>query len=245
MIKKVVMGLMGAMLAGTLFLASTQDVKAALYCTYDIIDTANGDIASATAGYEAAKADEAAKFAAFNAIKANPAHSQLEYEQAAYAYNNAKNVSQWWLTKVNNAKDYLKNIKSREAFEDKYAANRAALSDLTKLQSAKTDADNAAAIANSAAQQVANVERALAGYQSQVAAIPSYQAQVNTLTAQLAALKADYAAKAAVAAEKANLFNTYLNTLNYKAYSIGFEHYQHDREWERANPDWKPEGYMW
>ncbi len=245
MIKKVVMGMMGAMLAGFLFFASTQDVNAALYCTYDTINAANADIASATAGYEAAKADEAAKFAAFNAIKANPAHSQLEYEQAAYAYNNAKNVSRWWLTKVNNANAYLKNIKSREAFEDKFAANRAALSDLTKLQAAKTDADSAASIANGAAVQVANVEKALAGYQSQVAAIPSYQAQVDALTAQLAALKADYAAKAAVAAEKANLFNTYLKTLNYGSYSLGFEHYQHDREWQRDNEDWKPVGYTW
>ncbi len=244
MVKKVVMGMVGALLAGLLVIASSVDTKAALDCTYDIINNANGNIASATAGYQAAKADEAAKLAAFNAVKANPAHSQLEYEQAAYAYNNAVNVSQWWLAQINNSNEFLKNIKGRESFEDKFAANRAALADLTTLRAAKTDADGAANIANGVAAQIADVERAIAGYQVQVAAgTTSLQPQIDALTVQLNALKADYAAKSAVAAQKANLFNTYVNTLNYGAFSLGFDNYQYNREIQRGNLKWEPKGY--
>ncbi len=242
MIKKVVMALSAVAFAGAVFTVSSVDVKAALSCTYDIINDANGDIASNSAALAQAQANEAALLAQFNAIKADPNHSQLAYEQAFYNYQNAANVTKWWLAQVNNSKEFLKNIKDREQFEDKFAANRAVLADLTKLKAAKFDADLAAEIANSAAGQVADVEKALAGYQVQVQSYPSMQAQVDQLSARLAALKADYAAKAAVASEKAALFNTYLTTLNYQGYSLGFEDYQHMREWMRDEDEdkWDP-----
>ena len=243
MIKKVVMTVTGMVLAGIVVFASSIDAKAALPCTYDIINDANGNISYYTAMYQQAKADEASLLANFNAVKNNPAHSQLEYEQAAAAYNNAVNASAWWLSMVNNAKAYLTNIKGREAFEDKFAANRAYLADANALKLAKLDADGAANIANGVAQQISDVEKAIAGYTIQVASTPSVQPQIDQLNAQLAILKADYAAKAAVASEKANVFNTYLNTLNYGSYSVGFENYQWNRELQRDNLDWDPKGY--
>ena len=149
MIKKAIMILTGAMLATVLFTASAADVKAALPCTYDIINDANANIAKATQGYEAAKATEASLLATFNAVKADPAHSQIQYEQAAFNYNNAVNQTQWWLAQLNNAKAYLVNINARGDFEDKYIANQAAAGDLTLLKASKQDADGAANIANS------------------------------------------------------------------------------------------------
>ena len=244
MIKKVVMALAGVMLGGIVVCASSVDVKAALPCTYDIINDANGNIAYYTEYYQKAKSEEASLLAAFNAVKANPAHTQLEYEQAAYAYNNAVNVSAWWLSMINNSNAYLTNIKGREAFEDRFAANKAALADLTKLGAAKTEADGAANVANAAAARIADVERAIAGYQIQVASCPSLAPQIDALNVQLNALKADYAAKAAVAAEKANVYNTYLSTLNYQSYSVGFENYQYNREIQRGNVNWNPKGYF-
>ncbi len=243
MIKKVVMAMVGAMLAGSLFMVSSIDAQAALSCTYDIINDANSNISSATAGYQAAKADEAAKLANLNAVKANPAHSQLEYEQAVFAYNNAVNVSAWWLAQINNSQEFLKNIKGREAFEDKFAANREALADLTTLRASKTDADGAANIANGVLAQIQDVEMAIAGYQIQVAACPSLQPQLDALNARLAALKADYAVKSAAAAEKAGVFANNVNTLNYKAFSLGFDNYQYNREIKRGDVDWNPKGY--
>ena len=242
MIKKVVTVLSGIALAGVIVLASSVETKAALPSTYDIINDANANIASNTAAYQQAKATEAAMLAAFNAVKANPAHSQLEYEQAAYNYANAVNVSQWWLGQINNSKEYLKNIEGRGVFEDRYAANKAALADLTKLQAAKTDADGAANIVNGVAKQIADVEAAIAGYKVLAASNPTFQAQIDSLTAQLTSLKADYAAKVAIANEKAALFNSYLNTLNYKSYSRGFEDYQFQRAWNRDNEKWDPKG---
>ncbi|MCR5591541.1 MAG: hypothetical protein K6F73_08405 [Lachnospiraceae bacterium] len=244
MLKKVMMTISGVMLAGVIFCASSVDTKAALPCTYDIINDANGDINQANAMYTQSKAKEAEYLAALNAIKANPgAYTQLEYEQAVFNYNNQVNISQWWLTNLNNAKAYLTNITGRGAFEDKFAANRAALADLTTLGAAKTDAQGAANIANGVLMQIADVEKAIAGYQLQVAANPSLQKQINDLTARLATLKADYAAKAAIAAQKAELYNTYLKTLNYQGYSVGFENYQFNREYQRDNLNWDPKGY--
>ena len=233
MIKKVVMALSSLVLAGAFIVASSVDTNAALSCTYDIINNANGDISSNSAALAQAQANEAAFLAALNAVKADPNHSQLAYEQASFNYQNAVNVTKWWLAQVNNSKDYLKNIKDREAFEDKFADNKNKLADLTKLKAAKFDADLAKEIANSAAAQVADVEKALAGYQVQVQSYPSMQAQIDQLIPRLEALKADYAAKAKVAADKEALFNTYLTTLNYQGYSVGFEDYQHNREWNR------------
>ena len=243
MVKKVIMAVTSVCAAGVIFLSSGVDAKAALPCTYDIINDANAQIAYYDQNYNAAKACEAELLATFNAVKNNPAHSQLEYEQAAYNYTNAVNKTKWWLTGLNNAKAYLKNISDRGAFEDKFAANKAALADLTTLQAAKTDADGYVNIANGVAAQIADAERAIAGYQAQLAACPSLQAQIDALNVRLAALKADYAAKAAVASEKRAVFDNYLNTLNYKAYSLGFEDYQFNREYQRDNVDWDPKIY--
>ena len=242
MIKKVVMSISGILFAGLIVCASATETKAALSCTYDIINDANGDIASNTAGYQQAKANEAAMLAALNAVKANPAHSQLELEVASFNYANAVNVSQWWLGQINNSKEFLKNITGRGQFEDKFWANKAALANLTTIQAAKTDADGAANIAAGVAKQISDVETAIAGYQVMAATNPTFQAQIDSLQAQLAVLKADYASKVAVANEKAALFNTYLNTLDYKSYSKGFEDYQFQREWNRDNEKWDPKG---
>ena len=168
MIKKVIMAVSAVCAAGVLLLASAVDAKAALPSTYDIINDANAQIAYNEQMYAAAKASEAELLAVFNAVKANPAHSQLEYEQAAYNYTNAVNTSQWWLTGLNNAKAYLKNISDRGAFEDKFFANKAALADLTTLRASKTDADGYANIANGVAAQIADVEKAIASYQAQL-----------------------------------------------------------------------------
>ncbi len=244
MIKKAVMLLTGAMLAGVLFAAAPADVKAALPCTYAIINDANGNIAKATQAYEAAKANEASLLAAFNAIKADPAHSQLQYEKAAFDYNNAVNVSNWCLAQLNNAKTYLNNINDRGAFEDKFWANRAAVENLTTLKASKMDADGAANIANATLQQIQNVEKALAGYQTMLASGLQMQAQIDDLTAKLNALKADYAKQTADANAKAAAFNTNLNTLNY-SFDLAFDNYQHQREWQREDPEFSLKEMRW
>ncbi|MCR5672317.1 MAG: hypothetical protein K6F87_01210 [Lachnospiraceae bacterium] len=236
MIKKVAMALAGVLFSGIVLFASTSYVKAALPCTYDIINDANGNINYYTGMYQQAKADEAAKLAAFNAVKANPAHSQLEYEQAAYAYNNAVNVSAWWLSMINNSKAYLTNIKGREAFEDKFAANRAALADLTTLKASKLDADGAANIASGTLQQIKNVESAIAGYQVMLASGLQVQPEIDQLNAKLALLNADYAKQSADAAAKAAAFNNNLSTLNY-GFDLAFDNYQYNREIHRDKPE--------
>ena len=235
--KIVIRLLAGALLSGVIAFGVSAETKAALPSTYDIINDANGNIAKNTAGYEAAKANEAALKAAFDAVKANPAHTLLEYEKAAADYTNAVNVSQWWLAQLNNSKEYLKNISDRGAFEDKFAANKAALADLTTLKASKFDSERANNMANGAAERIADVERAIAGYQTMLATCPSMQAQIDELNVKLAVLKADYAAKAAVAAEMAATFNNNLNTLNYGAFDLDFENYQHNREWQREDPE--------
>ena len=236
MIKKAIMILTGAMLATVLFAASAADVKAALPCTYDIINDANANIAKATQGYEAAKATEASLLATFNAIKADPAHSQIQYEQAAFNYNNAVNQTQWWLAQLNNAKAYLVNINARGDFEDKYIANQAAAGDLTLLKASKMDADGAANIANGTLQQIKNVESAIAGYQTMLASGLQVQSQIDALNVKLAALNADYAKQSADAAAKAAAFNNNLNTLNY-GFDLAFDNYQHNREIYRDMPE--------
>lgn len=243
MIKKVIMAICAAGAALVLFMASAVETKAALPCTYDIINDANAKIAYYDQMYSAAKAKEAELLATFNTVKANPAHTQLEYEQAAFNYTNAVNMTQWWLTGLNNAKAYLKNISDRGAFEDKFAANKAALADLTTLKASKITADGYANIANGVSAQIADVEKAIAGYQAQLATCPSLQTQIDALNVQLNALKADYAAKAAAASEKAAAFANNINTLNYKSYSLGFEDYQFNREYQRDNEAWDPAIY--
>ncbi len=241
--KKITMGICGIVIAGLFALGISVEAKAALPCTYDIIDDANGDISVASANYEKAKLAEAQALATFNAVKNDPAHSQLEYEAASLAYSNAVNESKWRLDQLNNAKAYLKNITERAAFEDRFAANRAALADLNKLSAAKADADGAANIASAAAKQIEDVEKAIAGYSSQLATSPSVQPLIDALNAQLPILKADYAAKQQAAKEKAALFETYQKTLNYQSYSVGFEDYQYNREIQRDNLDWDPSQY--
>ncbi len=243
MLKKMILTAVSVLLAGVFTFASVNETKAALPSTYDIINDASGNIANATAMYQKAKADEAALLAAFNAVKANPAHSQLEYEQAAFAYENAVNVSKWWLSMINNSNDFYKNITGRGAFEDKFAANKAALANLTTLGAAKMDADGASNIANGVAARIADVERAIEGYKQQLATSPSVQVQIDSLNKELALLKADYAARLAAAGEKAQQFNNYVNTLDYGSYSLGFENYQYNREIQRDNDKWDPKGY--
>ena len=239
--KKITVGICGIVIAGMFVLGNDTEVRAALPCTYDIINDANGDIASAGVCYEKAKAAEAEALAAFNAVKNDPSHSQLEYEVAALNYSNAVNTSKWRLDQLNNAKAYLKNITERAAFEDRFAANRAALSDLNTLSAAKADADGAANIAGAAAKQVEDVERAIAGYSAQLATSLSLQTVIDALNAQLVILRADYAAKVQAANEKAALFEILQKTLNYNNYSSGFEDYQYNREIQRDNTDWDPE----
>ena len=243
MIRKAFKIITGAMLATLLFAASSTQTQAALPSTQNLINDANAKIAATTQAYEAAKANEASLMAAFNAVKADPNHSQLAYEKAAYDYQNAINVSQWCLAQVNNAKAYLKNTSDTGAFEDKFWANKAALADLTTLQASKTAADGAANLANGTLQQIRDVEKAIAGYQQQLATSPSLQPQIDELNRKLEILKADYAAKSAVAGDTSAVFANNINTLNYKPYSKGFEDYQFRREWERDNEKWDPKGY--
>lgn len=243
MVKKVLKAVTAACFAGLVFAASTVDAKAALASTNGIIEDAKAQITYYEQMYASAQAEEAKSLAAFNAVKADAAGSQLDYEVAAANYTNSVNMSRYWLTGLVNAKDYLKNSMDHAAYEDRILSNWDALADLTTLQAAKTDADGYADLANGVAAQIADVEKTIAGYQSQLAVSPSLQTQIDELNRCLEALKADYAAKAAVAGEKAALFNNYLNTLNYKAYSLGFEDYQFARDYERDNEDWDPTGY--
>lgn len=243
MIRKCLIAVTSVLFAGAFIAASSVETKAALPSTYDIINDANGNIADATANYNAAKADEAAKLARFNEVKNNPAHSQLEYEIASFDYTNAVNVSRWWLEQINNSNAYLTNITGRGAFEDKFAANKAALADLTTLQASKTVADGAANIANGVAARIADTQKAIEGYKQQLATSPSVQKQIDELSAQLVQLQAEYAAKAASAGDLAGAFYNNLNTLNYQSYSKGFEDYQFRREYERDNLKWNPKGY--
>ncbi len=245
MIKKFIMLASSAMLAGVLFTASSVDVKAALPCTYDIINDANAQIANAEAGYAAAKADENAKLATFNAVKADPAHSLLAYQTAAADYTNAVNVSQWWLAQVNNAKTYLKNISDRGAFEDKFWENRAAIENLTTLKASKFDLERATNIANGTAQQIANVEKALAGYQTMVASgYSSMQPQIDALNVKLNALRADYEKQAAQVNALNAAFENNLNTLNTN-FDLNFDNYQHQREWQRDNEHFSLKEMRW
>ncbi len=226
------------------FLFTGVSARAALPSTYDIINDAKANIASAQASYEAAKADEAAKLAVFNAVKADPSHSLFAYEQASADYTNAVNTSAWWLSMVNNYKAYLFNIEGRAQFEDKFAENRMALADLTNLQSSKYDADGSANIANGTLNQIIEVEKAIAGYQQQLATSPSVQIQIDELNKKLALLRADYAAKAAAAGDNAAAFANNINVPGlYKNYSVGFENYQWNREFFRDKTDWNPKGY--
>ncbi len=238
--KKITLGICGIVIAGICVFGCFTEARAALPCTYDIINDADGNIATAEANYEKAKIAEAEALALFNEVKNNPAHSQLEYEAASLNYSNAVNESKWKLDQLNNAKAFLKNIKEREVFEDRFAVNRTALSDLTRLSAAKADMEGAANIASAAAKQIEDVEKAIAGYSSQLATSPSLQTIIDGLNAQLALLKADYAAKVQTANEKAALFENYQRTLTYNNYSLGFENYQYNREIQRDNPDWDP-----
>ncbi len=238
--KRIAKGIYGIAVAGLLSLVSVSETRAALPCTYDIIDDANGNIAAASANYEMAKLAEAEALAAFNAVKNDPAHSQLEYEAVALRYSTAVNQSRWSLDQLNNAKAFLKNITQRAAFEDRFAANRTALADLNTLAAAKMDMEGAANIAASAAKQIEDVERAIAGYTAQLAVSPSLQTIIDALNVQLAVLRADYASKLQTAGEKAALYEQYQKTLTYDNYSSGFEDYQYNREMQRDNTDWDP-----
>lgn len=243
MIRKILMAVAAMAMAAGVFCASTLDVKAALPCSYDIITDANGNILNGEQMLSQARANEEAFKANYNAVKNSPTATALEKQQAADAYTNAVNVTRWWVDQVNNSNTYLKNINDRAAFEDKFAANRAALADLTKLQAAKTDADGALEIANGVLKQIEDVKKAIKGYEQQLATCPSVQAQIDSLNKTLATLEADYAAKLAKANELATVFNNYLATLGYASYDKAFEDYQYNREIQRGNLNWDPKQY--
>lgn len=241
--KKFLMGLTGVVFCVCVLGLSTRNVNAALPCSYDIIKDANGNIVNANEMLAAAQLNEANFKANLDAVQSNPSASQLEKEQAAYAYLNSVNVTRWWVDQVNNSKDYLKNINDRAAFEDKFAANRLALADLTKLQAAKLDAEGAREIANGVAKQIADVKRDILGYEQQLATSPSLQAQVDALKTTLAALELDYAGKDKMASDLEAVFATYLLTLGYASYDKAFEDYQYNREINRGREGWDPSIY--
>lgn len=241
--KKLLMVLTGAAMAVCVLGLSSVNVKAALPCSYDIIRDANGNILNADQMLAQARTNEAAFKANYEAVKNSPTASALEKQQAADAYANAVNVTKWWVDQVNNSKTYLKNINDRAAFEDKFATNRSALFDLTKLQAAKLDADGAREIANGVAKQIADVKSQIASYEQQVLSTPSVQPQLDSLRTTLANLEADYAAKNQKATELEALFNTYLATLGYASYDKAFEDYQYNREINRGRLNWDPAQY--
>lgn len=241
--KKLLMVLTGAAMAVCVLGLSSVNVKAALPCSYDIIRDANGNILNADQMLAQARTNEAAFKANYEAVKNSPTASALEKQQAADAYANAVNVTKWWVDQVNNSKTYLKNINDRAAFEDKFAANRLALADLTKLQAAKLDADGAREIANGVAKQIADVKSQIASYEQQVLSTPSVQPQLDSLRTTLTNLEADYAAKNQKATELEALFNNYLATLGYASYDKAFEDYQYNREINRGRLNWDPAQY--
>lgn len=241
--KKFLMGLTGVVLGVCVLGLSSSNVNAALPCSYDIIKDANGNIVNAGEMLAAAQLNEANFKANYDAVKSCPTATQLEIEQAAYAYLNSVNVTRWWVDQVNNANDYLKNINNRAAFEDKFAANRLALADLTKLQAAKLDAENARDIANGVAKQIADIKREILGYEQQLATSPSLQSQIDSLKTTLATLELDFAGKDKTASDLEALYANYLLTLGYSSYDKAFEDYQYNREINRGNVDWDPAVY--
>lgn len=243
MFKKIIMAIAGTVLAVSIIGTTSVEVKAALPCSYDIITDANGRILTAEECLAQARTFENLFKSMYDSIKDSPTATQLEKQQAFDAYTNAKNVTRWWVDQVNNSNTYLTNINNRAAFEDKFAANRLALADLTKLQAAKLDADGAVEIANGVAKQIADVKKEIAGYEQQLATSPSVQTQIDSLKSTLATLEADYAAKLKKANELTTLFNTYLSTLGYASYDKAFEDYQYNREIQRNNPNWDPAQY--
>lgn len=239
--KKIFMTISALAVGIIVSLSANVEAKAALPCTYDIIKDANGNITNATEMYQVALANQKQAEANLKALQAAGTATPLELQQAKDAVTNTANVAHWWLDQVNNSKAYLGNITDREKFEDKFAANRVALADLTKLQAAKTDADGAVNIANGTLKQIQDVEKAIAGYEQQLATSPSVQTQINELNVKLAALKADYAKKLTVANEKIAIFENYLQTLSYAGYDLKFENYQYLREINRNNALWLAE----
>lgn len=241
--KKLLLFLSGISMALCVLGLSSVDVKAALPCSYDIISDANGNILNADQMLSYAQINEASLKANYEAVKNSPTATALEKQQAADAYANAVNVTRWWVDQVNNSKTYLKNINDRAAFEDKFAANRAALLDLTTLQAAKLDADGAREIANGVKKQIDDVKKDIAGYEQQVLTTPSVQPQLDSLKTTLANLEADYAVKNQKALELEAVFNNYLATLGYASYDKAFEDYQYNREINRGRLGWDPTQY--
>lgn len=187
--------------AGAFIAASPAKAEAALPCTYDTISEASAQIIAAENAYAAAKAEENAYKAAFEAVK-NQGPSSLAYITAANAYENAVNRTKWVYDQVTNARAFLANIKGREAVEDDYINAVNALSVQGAAQNADMDAKAAQEVANMALSQIQMISNVIAGYQQQLATSPSLQAQIDELNVKLAALKADYASKQAIADQK-------------------------------------------
>ena len=216
------------------------EANAALSCTYEIIYDANGNITNGKEMLAYATANRQAAEEYYNGLKKSGTATELELQQAADAVTNAKNIERWWIDQVNNSKAYLGNIKDREKFEDDFINNRAALADLTKLQQAKTDADNALEIANAVLTNITNVKTAITNYTNQLAEHPEYAVTIEELNKKLEQLNKEYAEKSKIASEKQAIYETYLKTLNYAAYDRSIEDNAHAREINRVNPEWKP-----
>lgn len=227
--KKTLMLIMaGALLAGAIVIAKPVDAKAALPCTYDIINDANAKIVAAQNAYAQAVADEANYKAAFEAVKSQ-GPSSLAYVQAANAYESAVRRTRYAYDQITNAKTYLANIQGRETVEDDYLNAVASLGTLNNLQAAQQDAKNAQDIANSAAQQIKNIQTAIAGYQQQLATCPSVQAQIDALNVQLVALTADYNNKQAIANQKLAAFQALAAAGGYQGYDAKYINYINNR----------------
>lgn len=228
--KKLLMLVMtGALLAGAIIIAKPVDAKAALPCTYDIINDANAKIAAAQNAYDLALLDEANCKAAFEAVKSQGPAS-LAYVQAANAYENARNRSAYALSQIANAKAYLANINGRAAYEDGYLNAIDSLKVLNNVQQAEMDAKNAMNVANAVTVQIKDVQTAIAGYQQQLATCPSVQAQIDALNVQLAALNADYNNKLAIANQKMAAYQACLAAGGYQSYDKKFIDAYYNRE---------------
>ncbi len=234
--KKVISLIMAtALCAGAFVLGTTAKAQAALPCTYDTISQASAQVVAAANAYNAAKAEEAAYKAAFEAVK-NQGPQSLQYIAAANAYENAINRTKWVYDQLTNAEAFLKNIKGREAVEDDYINAVNALPLQGNAQVTAQSAQAAQEVANMTLGQIQTVKNVIAGYQQQLAVSPSLQTQINELNAQLAVLQADYANKQAIAdqkkAEAASAATAWANS----GYDKKYIDYWYNRERYAANP---------
>lgn len=201
---------------GLVFVAQPLSVSAAAPCSIDTINAANAQIAQAQLQYAQAQAAEAAALQQLNQVRAGG--NELAIATAAFSYNQAVNQAHWYLDQVNNAKAFLANISARADAETRIEQTIAQLSNLTDMQQAKQDADNAQAIATGVKQQIAMVQAAIAAYTQQLGTSPSVQAQIDQLNVQLRSLQADYAKQQSIADQKLVLYNAAVAKDQYAGY---------------------------